>query len=113
MREIDQFYLNQPEPIKGTLLFMRHHILDFDQHITEAWKYRMPFFCYKGKMLCFLWVHKKNGLPYLGIVKGTQINHPDLLAEKRAKMKILLINPQMDIPVETVSQILKTAIALY
>ena len=56
---------------------------------------------------------KKNGLPYLGIVKGKQIDHPELIIEDRAKMKIMLFDPAKDIPVEIIDYILKAAIALY
>ena len=113
MREIDNFYLQKDEPVKSCLLFLRNHILNYDKNITEAWKYRMPFFCYKGKMLCYLWVHKKNGMPYLGIVKGKQIDHPELIIEDRAKMKIMLFDPTKDISVGTIDDILKQAMSLY
>jgi len=113
MREIDLYYLQKEEPIKSCLLFLRQHILDFDKGITEAWKYRMPFFCYKGKMFCYLWVHKKNGLPYIGIVEGGKIDHPDLIREDRARMKILLIDPNADLPLDTINAILRTALSFY
>lgn len=113
MRDIDNFYLQKDEPVKGCLLFLRNYIFNYDKNITEAWKYGMPFFCCKGKMLCYLWVHKKNGMPYLGIVKGKQIDHPQLIIEGRAKMKIMLFDPEKDIPVETIATILDAAIKLY
>jgi len=95
------------------LQYLRDFILQQDSNITEAWKYGMPFFCYKGKMICYLWQHKKYHQPYIGIVEGAQIHHPDLLREKRARMKILLIDPERDIPVKKVKAILKEVIALY
>ena len=113
MRETDNFYLQKSEPVKSCLLFLRDFILKHDKNITEAWKYGMPFFCYKGKMLCYLWVHKKNGLPYLGIVKGKQIEHPQLIIEARAKMKIMLFDPEKDMPVQAIKEILSAAINLY
>ena len=113
LRETDNFYLQKDEPVKGCLLFLRNYILNYDKNITEAWKYGMPFFCYKGKMLCYLWVHKKNRMPYLGIVKGKQIDHPELIIEDRSKMKIMLFDPAKDIPVETIDYILEEAISLY
>jgi len=113
MKEIDLYYLEKEEPIKGCLLFLRQHILDSDKNITEAWKYRMPFFCYKGKMFCYLWTHKKNGLPYIGIVEGRKMDHPDLIQEDRARMKILLIDPNADLPIDTINTILKTALSFY
>jgi len=113
MKEIDLYYLEKEEPIKGCLLFLRQHILDSDKNITEAWQYRMPFFCYKGKMFCYLWTHKKNGLPYIGIVEGRKMDHPDLIQEDRARMKILLIDPNADLPIDTINTILKTALSFY
>jgi hypothetical protein len=94
-------------------LFLRSHILKQDSNLTESWKYGMPFYCFNKKMICYLWVHKKFRQPYIGIVEGKKINHPELLTEKRARMKILLINPELDIPVKKINGILKEVIALY
>jgi hypothetical protein len=48
-----------------------------------------------------------------GIVKGAQINHPDLLQEKRKTMKILLVDPTKDIPLKTLNVLFKEMLALY
>ena len=113
LRPIDNWFLQKDEPVKSCLQFLRQHILKQNALITEAWKYGMPFFCYKGKMLCYLRVHKKHGQPYLGIVEGKLINHPDLIIEKRARMKVLLLDPAKDIPVKKINTILKEVLALY
>ena len=113
MREIDQYYLSREEPVRGCLQFLRTYILNFDPHLTEAWKYRMPFFCYKGKMMCYLWMHKKHNQPYIGFVDGKRLNHPALIAEKRSRIKILLIDPAQDIPINEINAIVKEVIALY
>ena len=112
MRPIDNYFLQKEEPVKSCLQFLRAHILKQNEEITEAWKYGMPFYCYHGKMLCYLWVHKTLGKPYLGLVDGKRINHPDLVQEKRARMKILLIDPMKDIPVKKLNALLKLAIDL-
>src|SRR5688572_9487881 len=111
--EIDNYYLQQQEPTRACLQFLRHHILKQDAMITEAWKYRMPFFCYDGKMFCYLWTHKKLKLPYIGFVEGKKLKHPDLVQEKRARMKILLLNPAKDLPIKKIDSILKEVIRLY
>jgi hypothetical protein len=113
LTELDNFYLQKPEPVKGCLLALRDIILSQDNKITAAWKYGMPFFCYKDKMFCYLWVHKKYRQPYLGIVEGKQITHPDMIIEKRSRMKIMLFDPGADLPVETIERILKQVLALY
>jgi hypothetical protein len=113
LRPIDNYFLQQEEHIKSCLQFLRNHILKLDEHIIEKWQYGMPFYYYKDKRICYLWVHKKFQQPYLGIVEGKKINHPDLLQEKRAKMKILLIDPAKNIPLRKINSILKELLSLY
>ena len=113
LREIDNFYLQKDEPVKSCLFALREIILSVDKDISAAWKYGMPFFCYKGKMFCYLWVHKKYLQPYIGIVEGKRFNHPGLIIEKRSRMKIMLFDPNKDLPLKTIKTILKQAIDLY
>jgi hypothetical protein len=113
LRDIDNYFLQKDEPAKSCLLFLRGHIQSLDPNITEAWKYRMPFYCYKGKMFCYLWTDKDNGRPYIGIVEGRKINHPLLIQGARARMKILFIDPNADMPLEIIDDILKTTLGLY
>jgi hypothetical protein len=113
LRPIDYYFLQLKEPDKTCLQFLRTFILSQDPNITETWKYGMPMYCYGEKMFCYLWTHKKFHQPYIGIVEGRRISHPDLLTEKRARMKILLLDPARDIPVKKIEAILKEALALY
>ena len=113
MKEIDNFYLQQDEPIKGTLLALREIILSQDADIINVLKYGMPFFCYKGKMFCYLWVHKKYKQPYIGIVEGKRFDEPFLIQEGRSRMKIMLLDPNKDLPLKTIKTILQQAINLY
>ena len=113
MRELDNFYLQQDEPTKGTLLALREIILEQDKDVTNAWKYGMPFFCYKGKMFCYLWFHKKYKQPYIGIVEGKRFDEPFLIQEVRSRMKIMLLDPNEDLPLQTIENILQKAINLY
>jgi hypothetical protein len=110
---LENFYLKQPEPNRSCMLSLRDLILRFDSDITQEWKYGLPFFYYKGKMFCYLWMNKKTKIPYIGIVKGLLLQHPELLQEKRAKMKVLPVDPSADIPVEKIISILNDCRALY
>ena len=112
LKAIDDFYLTREEPIKSCLVALQGVILSLDPDVTAVWRYGMPFFCYKGKRFCYLWVHKKLRLPYVGIVEGNKIDHADLLKENRSKMKILLIDPREDLPVKKIKNILYHAICL-
>jgi hypothetical protein len=108
----DHYFLKKEEPVKSFLLTLRTLILQYDPGIREEWKYRMPFYTYRGKMCCYLWT-KKNGRPYLGIVEGKRIEHPLLIQEKRARMKILLFDPTKNIPIKDIRQLLKKVLSLY
>lgn len=112
LRPIDNYFLRHEEPFKSCLQFLREYILNLNDHVTESWQYGMPFYLYKGKRFCYLWFHKKYQKPYLGIVDGKNIHHPDLLIEKRARMKILLIDAEKNIPVRKINTILKEAMKI-
>ncbi len=113
MRELDNYYWQQEEPVKSCLLALRQIILSQDVEITHVWKYKVPFFCYKGRMLCYLWIHKKHKQPYLGIVEGSRLSHPELIAEKRKRIKIMLFDAAKDLPVETLNRLLQQLLGFY
>jgi hypothetical protein len=113
MNQLDEFYLNQEEPVKGTLIALRDIILRRDQNITNVIKYGMPFFYYKGKMFCYLWIDKKRKKPYIGIVEGSYFNESFLVQDKRSRMKIMLVDSNEDLPLDRIEIILQKALNLY
>ncbi len=113
LSELESFYEKQEEPVRGCLLALRSIILDFDPKITESWKWRLPFFCIPKKSFCYLWIDKKTKHPYIGIVKGGLIDHPALVQGDRKVMKVLPIDPNEDIPIEMIVEILEMAKSFY
>ena len=113
LRPIDNYFTEKEEPVKSCLQALRTMILSFDTNITETWKYGMPIYCYKGKMFCYLWTHKKYKQPYIGIVEGRRLHHAALMIEKRSRMKIMLLDAEEDLPIETINNILQVALDLY
>ena len=113
LREIDNFFLQQQEPLQSCFLGLRDFILNYDEKMTEAWKYKMPCYCYRGKPFCYLWKDKKTGKPYLLMVEGRHIDHPALVAGDRARMKILFIDPEADLPIDTIDAIFQMGIKLF
>ncbi len=73
----------------------------------------MPCFCYKKKMFCYLWTDKKSNEPYVLMVEGKRLHHPGLEEGSRSRMKIFRINPNEDLPIETIESILNDALDLY
>ncbi|WP_439556790.1 DUF1801 domain-containing protein [Dyadobacter sp.] len=112
LKDIDQYFWNHPEPTKSFLAALRHFILHYKPGMTEVWRYSMPFYLFEGSRICYIWIEKKTGRPYLGIVNGNRIEHPNLIAEKRTRMKILLLDPVEDLAVDVIGEILQLAIRL-
>lgn len=113
MRELDHFYLNKQEPNKSCLLTLRSIILEQDLNVNETQKLGMPCFCYHKKMFCYLWVDKKTDEPYLLLVEGKHLDHPDLEEGNRSRMKIFRVNPNQDLPIDTIKLLLHNALDLY
>ena len=111
--QLHNFYLSKQEPNKSCLLALRSIILEQDPNIIETQKYGMPCFCYKKKMFCYLWTDKKTNEPYILIVEGKHLDHPQLEAGDRSRMKIFRVNPNKNLPVKTIKNILQTALDLY
>lgn len=111
-KTIQNFYLFESEPVSSCLLALKAIILAYDQNLEASMKYGMPFFYYKGKMFCYLWVDKKLKLPYIGMVDGNKIDHPLLVADKRSRIKIITFQPNEDLPIDTIKEILKLGIAI-
>ncbi|KLT69784.1 DUF1801 domain-containing protein [Flavobacterium sp. ABG] len=113
MKEVDNFYERQEEPLREVLLALKEIILKQDEDITNVLKYGMPFFCYKGKMFCYLWIHKKNKQPYIGIVEGKHFDESFLIQESRSRMKIMMLSSNEDLPIDKIGKIVQKAINLY
>ncbi|MEN2489513.1 DUF1801 domain-containing protein [Flavobacterium sp. B11] len=113
MKEIAVFYENLEMPFKEIFLSISEIILRQDKEITNVLKYGMPFFCYKKKMFCYLWIHKKLKKPYIGIVEGKHFEEPFLIQENRSRMKIMMFDVNEDLPLEQIETIIQKAINLY
>ncbi|MFY0602249.1 MAG: DUF1801 domain-containing protein [Cyclobacteriaceae bacterium] len=113
IRELDDFYLNKDEPVKSCLLALRDIIFRYNDDFLPAWKYRLPCFIYQDSIFCYLWVDKKTQFPYIAIGKGVQIEHPALFKGDRTFVKLLYIDPEKDIPIDTIHEIFDMAMRLY
>lgn len=106
------FYLQQPEAYGACLMVVRDLILSLDPAIHQEWSYGMPFFSWNKKRFCYVWVHRKYRQPYVGFVEGYRLQHPALLQEDRKRMKIMLLDPEQDLPVAALQAVLEQALLL-
>lgn len=113
MKAIDNFYEDQEEPNRSCLLALKSIILEYDEQISSRWYYRLPCFMYQNKIFCYLWIDKKTNFPYIAIGKGIHIDHPKLVHGKRKFTSKFLIDPNQDIPIETIHTIFNMTMKLY
>jgi len=109
---LQNFYLQKEEPNKSCLLALRSIILAQDSAMSETQKYGMPCFVYAKKALCYLWTDKKTSEPYILMVDGIFLPHPNLKIGDRKKMKVLRIDPSKDLPVKIIEDVLQMALTL-
>jgi hypothetical protein len=110
---IYSYYLRQNEPNQSCLLALQSIILKSNKHISESLKWKAPCFSYKKKMFCFLSVNKKTMQPYILFLEGNYLNFPELEQGNRKRMKVFHINPNTDLPIHKINEILTAAISLY
>lgn len=113
LNDLNKFFLNHDEPNKSCFMALRKIILDYNYNITEHWRYKVPFYYFKGKPFCYLWQEKKTRQPYIGIVKGNLINSPFLIKGNRKKMKVFRIDPNADLPVVEIYSVFEEALKYY
>ncbi len=107
--ELDNFYLKQDEPNRSCFMALKEIILSNDVLMKAEWKYKLPFFYYKNKAFCYLWQDVKTKIPYIGIVRSSNLDHPKLFLGKSKKMKKYYVNPNEDINVNELHEILNVA----
>lgn len=108
---LENYYLKQPEPIRECLLAMKEIILRINSEITHERKYQIPFFYYKGKKLCFLWVDRKK--PLLGFVIDRKLQPLIAGVKRKDTVETILLDPTEDLPIEFVIEKLQQIMALY
>lgn len=74
----DPYYFSLNDPNRSCLFALRDIILEQDKNISETRKYGMPCFSYKKKIFCYLWTDKLRDEPYILMVEGKYLDHPDL-----------------------------------
>ena len=91
MKPAEEYILNQAEPFRSIIFNLQIVIENQIPELELLYKWRMPFYYYKGKPFCFINVNHKKKFVDLGIVKGFQLTiyHDRLVSENRKKKKTL------------------------
>ena len=101
---IDNYYLSLPEPEQSVLLFL-HQFFVNDMMLQHQRKFNTPFYYLDGKWFSFLDYNPKKRSIHISFVKGNEVSHPKLLSEGRKQMKIYKINPEKDIDINELKEV--------
>jgi hypothetical protein len=110
-RELENYYLKQPEPIQGCLLALKSIILSIDPAINHRRMYQIPCFYYQEFMLAFLWVNRKKLL--FGVVTDRRFVEPREGVRRKNAYETIEIDPAEDIPAGSIIERLTVKIRLY
>ena len=109
----DDFYFKKEEPLKSCFLALRDIILQHNPEISETIKYGLPCFLFGKKILCYLWQDKKTRHPYILMADGGMIDHPKLEQGDRKRMKSYSVDPNLDLNLKEIFEILDLGLNLY
>lgn len=109
--QLEDYYLRHPEPFQGCLLALKHIILNLDERITPERKYQIPFFCFEGKKLAFLWMNRKKLM--LGFVTDKSIYPSKAGVKQKDRLEMIQIDPNADLPVEMIAAKLREQMRMY
>ncbi|MCD7973247.1 MAG: DUF1801 domain-containing protein [Candidatus Azobacteroides sp.] len=111
MREIDCYCYEQPEPLRGCLLALRHIVREVNPSIKESFKTDVPYFYYKGWKLAYLWA--KGTKVSLGIIYDRR-SYPKFRERNLTdETKALLFKADADLPLDTLCNRIKERIEFY
>ncbi|MFK7750648.1 MAG: DUF1801 domain-containing protein [Kordia sp.] len=115
MNPAENYILQQPEPYKSILLELQVLVAHLLPTAELKYKYRIPFYYYKGKPFCYFNASHKKKFVDVGIVKGGEItvHTSHLVTEKRKKMASLRYKNIKHINDKIFFDVLKEAASFY
>lgn len=115
MKPAELYILNQPEPYRSVLLHVQAVIEHTLPEIKLQFKYKVPFYYYKGKPFVYLNAKNKRGYVDVSFMKGYQLKlHQDCLdGEARTLVKSLHFVSLETIDNEVLIDLLKEQSGLY
>lgn len=109
--QLEDYYLRHSEPIRGCFLALKHIILNLDERIMHERKYQIPFFCFEGKKLAFLWMSRKKLM--LGFVTDKSIYTSKAGVKQKDQLEMIQIDPNVDLPMEMIAAKIREQIQTY
>lgn len=114
MFKIDEYIETQTPKTAEILIQLRHFIISSHPKMVETWKFKTPFYVYKG-MFCYLSIEKKSNSVYVGFCDGHLMANESLLLEgieKRMIRKFYVREKLSESKAENLMQLLQEAIII-
>ena len=70
MKPVDQYIFNQKEPHQSIMLYLRSVILKTLPEVDEKLSYKIPFYYYDKKPMCYLNILKKTNYVDVAFIQG-------------------------------------------
>ncbi|PBQ31487.1 hypothetical protein CNR22_06820 [Sphingobacteriaceae bacterium] len=109
---VDHYFNSLEEPFRSCLLYLRTFLLGFSDEISEKRSNNTPFYYYRKKSIGFISYDPKTKDIYFSFTNGHKIEHPKLASEGRRKMKIFKVDPEKDVDIDNLREILNSALGL-
>lgn len=111
LNPLENYFLKQPEPQQSCMLYLRTHLIEHG--FDEQYKYMTAMYYFKSKPFCYLSYSSKSNKLYVGFIKGYKMKHPSLKQEGRKQIKVLYLDPEKDLPLKQIKEIITEAKKLY
>ncbi|MFK8056416.1 MAG: DUF1801 domain-containing protein [Saprospiraceae bacterium] len=111
MSPLESFYQDLPEPHGDTLIACRDFVLSLDLGLVPVFKWRTPVFDWSGKNVCYFHYEAKKNRCYIAFSAGRFIECALLRAEGRKSMRFIVLNPDVDLPVESIQSCVEQVVA--
>ena len=115
MNPSEVYILKQPEPYRSILLHIQVMVETTIPEVELFYKYKIPFYYYKKRPLCFLNASHKKQFVDICFVRGNQISihQEQLVTEKRKVMASLRYKSLEEIDDVLLIKVLKDVLTLY
>ncbi len=115
MNPSETYILKQPAPYRSILLHLQVMVETTIPEVELFYKYKIPFYYYKKRPLCFLNASHKKQFVDICFVRGNQISihQEQLVTEKRKVMASLRYKSLEEIDDVLLIKVLKDVLTLY
>ena len=107
MSPLENYFEALPEDYREVMLVVRDFLRGGPYHFEERYRWSTPTYYADGRYVCYLYYKAKEGRAYVGFGRAAGVEHPLLLAEGRKQIRILVLDPRTDVPLEGIGEVLE------